>query len=112
LIVDDAVAHDEGPGVKWGTRRAFWEDRAAHEAALRTNLLSLETTRFRHVDSDPNPEKYDPDFWTHEYAFLNRPAGVWPPRVGLRGLRAQRHPTRKRRMYRGWASLQPAVRPT
>ena len=73
LIVQDAVAHNEGLGANWKTRRAFWADRAANEAALRTNLLSLETTRTRHVGNDPNPEKYDPDLWTDEYAFLNKP---------------------------------------
>src|SRR5947207_7144345 len=73
LIVQDAVAHNEGLGANWKTRRAFWADRASHEAALRTNLLSLGTTRTRHVGSDPNPEKYDPDLWTDEYAFLNKP---------------------------------------
>jgi pimeloyl-ACP methyl ester carboxylesterase len=73
LMVQDAVAHDEGLGANWKTRRAFWADRAAHEAALRTNLLSLETTRTRHVGNDPNPEKYDPDLWADEYAFLNKP---------------------------------------
>src|SRR4249920_90911 len=73
LIVQDAVAHNEGLGANWATRRAFWADRAAHEAALRTNLLSLDTTRTRHVGNDPNPEKYDPDLWTDEYAFLNKP---------------------------------------
>jgi pimeloyl-ACP methyl ester carboxylesterase len=73
LIVQDAVAHNEGLGENWKTRRAFWSDRAANEAALRTNLLSLATTRTRHVGSDPNPEKYDPDLWTDEFAFLNRP---------------------------------------
>jgi pimeloyl-ACP methyl ester carboxylesterase len=73
LIVQDAVAHNSGLGVNWKTRRAFWADRAAHESALRTNLLSLETTRTRHVGNDPNPERYDPDLWTDEYAFLNKP---------------------------------------
>lgn len=73
LIVQDAVAHNEGLGANWKTRRAFWADRAANEAALRKNLLSLDTTRTRHVGSDPNPEKYDPDLWTDEYAFLNKP---------------------------------------
>jgi len=73
LIVQDAVAHDEGLGANWKTRRAFWADRAANEAALRKNLLSLEVTRTRHVGNDPNPEKYDPDLWTDEYAFLNKP---------------------------------------
>jgi pimeloyl-ACP methyl ester carboxylesterase len=73
IIVQNAVAHDEGLGPLWAARRAFWADRAAHEAALRTNLLSLETTRTRHVGNDPHPELYDPDLWTDEYAFLNQP---------------------------------------
>jgi pimeloyl-ACP methyl ester carboxylesterase len=73
LIIQNAVAHDEGLGKNWVTRRAFWADRASHEAALRTNLLSLETTRTRHVGSDPNIQRYDPDLWTDEFAFLNRP---------------------------------------
>ena len=73
LIVQDAVAHNEGLGANWKTRRAFWADRAANEDALRTNLLSLQTTRTRHVGSDPNVERYDPDLWTDEFYFLNRP---------------------------------------
>jgi pimeloyl-ACP methyl ester carboxylesterase len=73
LIVQDAVAHNEGLGANWATRRAFWADRPAHEEALRTNLLSLATTKTRHVGDDPNIELYDPDLWTDEYAFLNAP---------------------------------------
>src|SRR5246500_4975669 len=73
LIVQDAVAHNEGLGANWKTRRAFWADRAANESALRTNLLSLATTRSRHVGNDPNIERYDPDLWTDEFAFLSKP---------------------------------------
>ena len=73
LIVQDAVAHNEGLGANWKTRRAFWADRAANEKELRTNLLSLATTRTRHLGNDPNVERYDPDLWTDEFAFLNRP---------------------------------------
>jgi pimeloyl-ACP methyl ester carboxylesterase len=73
LIVQDAVAHNEGLGVNWKTRRAFWADRAANETALRTNLLSLATTRTRHVGNDPNVDRYDPDLWTDEFAFLSQP---------------------------------------
>jgi pimeloyl-ACP methyl ester carboxylesterase len=73
LIVQDAVAHNEGLGANWATRRAFWKDRSAHEEALRKNLLSLETTKTRHVGDDPEIELYDPDLWTDEYAFLNAP---------------------------------------
>jgi pimeloyl-ACP methyl ester carboxylesterase len=73
LIVQDAVAHNEGLGANWATRRAFWADRPAYEEALRKNLLSLPTTRTRHIGDDPNIELYDPDLWTDEYAFLNSP---------------------------------------
>jgi len=73
LIVQDAVSHNEGLGVNWVTRRAFWADRPAHEEALRENLLSLAATKTRHVGDDPNVELYDPDLWTDEYAFLNTP---------------------------------------
>src|SRR5580698_1582626 len=40
LIVQNAVAHNEGLGALWKPRRAFWADRAAHEDTLRANLLS------------------------------------------------------------------------
>jgi len=73
LIVQDGVAHNEGLGANWATRRAFWVDRSAYEEALRKNLLSLATTKTRHVGDDPNTELYDPDLWTDEYAFLNSP---------------------------------------
>jgi pimeloyl-ACP methyl ester carboxylesterase len=73
LIVQNAVAHNEGLGENWKPRRAFWDDRAAHEASLRTNLLSLAATRTRHVGSDPKVDRYDPDLWTDEFAFLSKP---------------------------------------
>jgi len=73
LIVQDAVSHNQGLGEKWATRRAFWTDRVTHEEALRKNLLSLAATKTRHVGDDPNIERYDPDLWNDEYAFLNSP---------------------------------------
>jgi pimeloyl-ACP methyl ester carboxylesterase len=73
LIVQDAVAHNEGLGANWVTRRAFWADRQANEEAMRKNLLSMAATKTRHVGDDPNADLYDPDLWTDEYAFLNSP---------------------------------------
>jgi pimeloyl-ACP methyl ester carboxylesterase len=73
LIVQDAVAHNEGLGANWTTRRAFWANRPAYDEALRKNLLSMTATKTRHVGDDPNIELYDPDLWTDEYAFLNAP---------------------------------------
>jgi len=76
LIVQNAVAHNEGLGAIWKTRRAYWADRSANESALRANLLSLATTRTRHVGNDPNVERYNPDLWTDEFAFLSQPGQV------------------------------------
>jgi pimeloyl-ACP methyl ester carboxylesterase len=73
LIIQNAVAHDEGLGDAWALRRAFWADREQHETALRANLLSLETTRARHIGTDPDVRRYDPDLWTDEFAFLSQP---------------------------------------
>jgi pimeloyl-ACP methyl ester carboxylesterase len=61
LIVQNAVAHEDGLGPLWETRREFWADRQAHEAALRENFFSFAATRQRHVGTSPNVENYDPD---------------------------------------------------
>ena len=31
------------------------------------------TTRTRHIGNDPNVDRYDPDLWTDEFAFLSQP---------------------------------------
>lgn len=73
LVVQNAVCHDDGLGPLWETRRAFWADHAGHEAALRENFFAPAATRLRHVGRSPAPERYDPDLWTDELAFLDRP---------------------------------------
>jgi hypothetical protein len=89
LIVQDAVAHYTGLSGSWKLRRAFWADRAKHEAELRTNLLSLATSRTRHVGSVPNPERYDPDL--DEFRFLNVPAPSRYPARSFLSLLLERH---------------------
>lgn len=73
MIIQNAVSHEEGLSPLWAVRRAFWEDRAAHEAEVRTNLLSLEATKKRHVGTSPDVSRYNPDLWVDEYYFLNQP---------------------------------------
>lgn len=74
LIIQNAVMHNAGlVEASWKGRRAFWADRPAHEQAFRANLISLEGTRSRHLGHDPHPERYDPDLWTDELAFLRQP---------------------------------------
>jgi len=71
--VQNAVAHEEGLGRLAAARKGFWADRAANEADYRARLASLETARLRHVGASPHPERYDPDLWRDELAFLSRP---------------------------------------
>jgi pimeloyl-ACP methyl ester carboxylesterase len=73
IIIQNAVSHEEGLSSLWAARRAFWNDRAANEAAFRKSFLSLETTRNRHLGTSPHPERIDPDTWTDEFHFLNQP---------------------------------------
>jgi pimeloyl-ACP methyl ester carboxylesterase len=73
LIIQNAVSHEDGLGPLWDSRRRFWKDRSANEAALRENFLSLAATRQRHVGTNPHPDTINPDLWTDEYAFLSRP---------------------------------------
>ncbi len=76
IVVQNAVAHIEGLGPLWETRKAFWADRSRHEAALRANLLSFDATRLRHTGHTPRPERYDPDAWHDEFAFLSSPGQI------------------------------------
>jgi pimeloyl-ACP methyl ester carboxylesterase len=73
IIIQNAVSHEEGLSPLWGARRAFWQERASHEAEFRKTFLSLEATRNRHVGTSPHPEHLDPDTWTDEFYFLNQP---------------------------------------
>jgi pimeloyl-ACP methyl ester carboxylesterase len=73
LIIQNAVAHEQGLSELWAPRRAFWADRERNEAAVRESLLSPAATRQRHVGRSPHPERIDPDTWESECAFLARP---------------------------------------
>ncbi len=73
MIVQNAVAHEDGLGPLWVARRAFWADRTAHEAKVISAFTSLEVARDRHVGRSPRPERYDPSTWTEEVAHLSQP---------------------------------------
>jgi pimeloyl-ACP methyl ester carboxylesterase len=73
LIIQNAVAHEEGLGRLQATRQGFWADRAANEAIYRAGLVSVERGRVRHVGNSPHPERFAPELWKDEIAFLARP---------------------------------------
>jgi pimeloyl-ACP methyl ester carboxylesterase len=73
LIIQNAIAHEEGLGRLQAVRKGFWADRAANEEKYRAGLASLDVARLRHVNGSPHPERYNPDLWKDEAAFLARP---------------------------------------
>lgn len=73
MIIQNAVAHQEGLGPLWETRRQYWADRETWVSELRANLISFDAAKQRHLGTDPHQEHYDPDLWADESAFLNRP---------------------------------------
>jgi len=73
IIVQNAVAHEEGLGPAWDIRKAFWKDRAAYEDRVIPGFVSLEGAKARHVGSSPHPDRYDPETWQWEGAHLAQP---------------------------------------
>jgi pimeloyl-ACP methyl ester carboxylesterase len=45
----------------------------AHPDRVQALIVQNAVTRLRHVGTSPKPENYDPDLWTDELAFLQRP---------------------------------------
>jgi len=72
LIVQNANAYEEGLGVKWAGIARYWDDPKAHPDVFEA-FVSLAATEQRHTLGTAHPERYNPDTWTDEYAFLSRP---------------------------------------
>jgi pimeloyl-ACP methyl ester carboxylesterase len=72
LVIQNANSYTEGLGAKWAGIAEYWREPCAHPEQLDA-FVSFEGTRYRHIANSPNPERYNPDVWTDEYAFLSRP---------------------------------------
>jgi pimeloyl-ACP methyl ester carboxylesterase len=72
LIIQNANAYAEGLGVKWTGIAKYWADRAGHPEIFEA-FVSQAATEQRHTSGTSRPERYNPDAWTDEFAFLSRP---------------------------------------
>jgi pimeloyl-ACP methyl ester carboxylesterase len=72
IIVQNANTYKEGLGVKWTGIAQYWENPKIHPEIFEA-FSSFESVKQRHVAGSPHPERYNPDTWTDEYAFLSRP---------------------------------------
>jgi pimeloyl-ACP methyl ester carboxylesterase len=73
LIVQNAVLHEEGLTAVWNLRRAYWAQRAQNEPKIREGMYSVQAGVARHVGGRANPDRFNPDLWMDELAFLKRP---------------------------------------
>jgi pimeloyl-ACP methyl ester carboxylesterase len=73
IIIQNAVSHEQGLSPLWEARRKYWADPVHELETLKANFTSFEATRQRHIGSSPHPDRYNPDTWNDEYAFLTRP---------------------------------------
>ncbi len=72
VVIQNANAYREGLGAKWVGIADYWVDPDKHPDQLEA-FISLAAARRRHLAGSPNPERYNPDTWTDEYAMLTRP---------------------------------------
>lgn len=72
LVVQNANAYQEGLGKKWTGIARYWADPKAHPKVVDV-FTSLEAARVRHAGDSPHPERYNPQVWQDEYAWLSRP---------------------------------------
>jgi pimeloyl-ACP methyl ester carboxylesterase len=72
LIIQNANVYREGLGTKWTGIAQYWADPKAHPEVFDT-FVSLAATEQRHTAGTSHPDRYNPDTWTDEYAFLSRP---------------------------------------
>lgn len=73
IIIQNAVCHVEGLSPLWEARKAFWANKELHYNTVKTNFISYEATKQRHIGNSPVAERIDPDTYTDEYLFLNKP---------------------------------------
>jgi pimeloyl-ACP methyl ester carboxylesterase len=72
LVIQNANAYEEGLGEKWTGIAAYWADPGSHPEVPKA-FMSLVAARVRHAGGSPRPERYNPETWTDEFAFLSRP---------------------------------------
>lgn len=72
LITQNGNVYQEGLGPKWAKIAQYWADPQAHPEVLEA-FLSLPATQQRHTAGSSHPERYNPDTWTDEFAYLSRP---------------------------------------
>ena len=74
IVSQNGNAYEEGLGDAWGPIRQYWASPTAENRdVLRTNILTLEGTRWQYTHGVVNPESVPPESYTLDTALLERP---------------------------------------
>ena len=74
IVSQNGNAYEEGLGDAWGPIRKYWgTPTAENREVLRTNILTLEGTRWQYTHGVSNPESVPPESYTLDTALLERP---------------------------------------
>jgi len=73
LVVQNAVAHEEGLGAAFDVVKAIWADRTPRTEQGIRDLLTPAFTKLQYVSGARDPGRVSPDAWTLDQTFLDRP---------------------------------------
>lgn len=73
LIVQNAVAYEEGLGEGFEVVKAIWANRNEQTEQGIRGLLTSAFTKLQYVSGARDPEQISPDCWTLDQYFLDRP---------------------------------------
>ncbi|HTP29317.1 MAG TPA: alpha/beta hydrolase, partial [Anaeromyxobacteraceae bacterium] len=74
IVSQNGNAYEEGLGDAWGPIRKYWaEPTQEHREVIRTNILTLEGTRWQYTNGVRDPESVPPESYTLDATLLERP---------------------------------------
>ena len=76
LVIQNAVAHEEGLGEAFDVVKAIWEDRNEETEGAIRDLLTPKFTRTQYLSGAHEPEKISPDAYNMDQFFLERPGNA------------------------------------
>lgn len=76
LIVQNAVAYEEGLGENFGVVKAIWKDRNPKTEGGIRDLLTPEFTKLQYTAGAGSVEKVSPDAYNMDQFFLDRPGNA------------------------------------
>jgi pimeloyl-ACP methyl ester carboxylesterase len=73
LIIQNGNAYVEGLGDFWNPMKTYWKSNTPANRAALNFLVTLKTTQFQYLHGVSDPTRVDPDNWTHDMLYLDRP---------------------------------------